>query len=217
MTKTIRAGLLVAAAISIAVSVPVADAAAQNKAPNRAPESRAHQSDPFPRVGHQVRTLPQGHRTISVNRQTYRYHNGSFYRRASTGVYVVVRAPVGARVSVLPPGYISFGIGPRRYFYANFTYFLWDRDRSEYVVVEEPEGAEAALVTASETTSAEIFVYPNQGQSDEQRDFDRYECYVWASGQTGYDPAGGDPDIEMAGDYRRALSACLEGRGYTVK
>lgn len=65
--------------------------------------------------------------------------------------------------------------------------------------------------------SGEIFVYPNRGQSDELRDRDRYECYVWASKQTDYDPAAGSPELKNAGNYRRAISACLEGRGYTVK
>ncbi|MGB5247481.1 MAG: DUF6515 family protein [Woeseia sp.] len=217
MTKNFRTGFLVAAAIGIAVSASIVDAEAQNKTPKRVAESAPHRAAQYPRVGRQVRTLPQGHRTIRVDRQSYRYYNGSFYRPGNNGVYVVVRAPIGARVNALPPGYLSFGIGARRYFYVNYTYFLWDRDRSEYVVVVEPEGAEETLVTASETTSSEIFVYPNQGQSDEQRDRDRYECYLWASGQTGYDPGAGDPDTGNAGDYRRALSACLEGRGYTVK
>lgn len=195
--------------LSLALAAPAADAAGQRKAP--------HRDVQYPAIGHQVRTLPQGNRTIRVNRQSYSYYNGSYYRPGRDGVYVVVRAPIGARVRSLPPGYVSFGIGPRHYFYSNFTYYLWDRDRTEYIVVEEPEGAEGALVTASETTSPEIFVYPNQGQSDDQRDRDRYECYVWASEQTGYDPGAGNPEIAKAGDYRRAISACLEGRGYTVK
>ena len=217
MRKNLATCLLLAAAICMATIVPLADAEAQNRTPNRTSAKAPHRAVQHPRVGHQVRTLPQGHPTIRVSRQSYRYYNGSFYRPGRDGVYVVVHAPIGARVRTLPPGYVSFGIGPRHYFYANFTYYLWDRDRTEYIVVEEPEGAEAALVTASETTFGEIFVYPSQGQSDEQRDRDRYECYVWASEQTGYDPGAGDPEIEKAGDYRRAISACLEGRGYTVK
>ena len=213
MKRYWKTGLLVAAAVGITIMVPAIDAEAQGKGADRASHRSAH----YPSVGHRVRTLPQGHRTIRVNQQNYRYYNGSFYRPARDGVYVVVRAPIGARVGTLPPGYISFGIGSRRYFYANFTYYLWDRDRTEYIVVEEPEGAEAAIVSASETTSGELFVYPNEGQSDEQRDRDRYECYLWASEQTDYDPSSGDPEIANASDYRRAISACLEGRGYTVK
>jgi hypothetical protein len=141
-----------------------------------------------------------------------------------------------------------------------------------------------------------VYAYPQQGQSAEQLDRDRYECYVWANKQTGFDPSapsvppharvqvvGGPPPgsgafagaatgaligaavsnpwhagpgalvgaviggalgagaeasarnqqaqavdaananaqnaavDRKAADYRRALSACLEGRGYTVR
>jgi hypothetical protein len=31
-------------------------------------------------------------------------------------------------------------------------------------------------------------VYPNKGQSAEQQEKDKYECYTWAKGQTGFDP-----------------------------
>jgi hypothetical protein len=34
-----------------------------------------------------------------------------------------------------------------------------------------------------------IFVYPNNGQSAEQTDRDRYECHVWAVQETGVDPS----------------------------
>ena len=79
------------------------------------------------------------------------------------------------------------------------------------------KGAESALVAASEQTSSEIYVYPKLGQSEEQRDRDRYQCYLWAAQESGFDPASTDQDSDKAGDYRRAISACLEGRGYTVK
>ena len=142
---------------------------------------------------------------------------------------------------------------------------------------------------------AKVFFYPTQGQSEEQQDRDRYECYAWGVRQTGFDPAqhlepgeeraavvpsrspdervgtgavvgamigaitarpgnagGGavagavvgsmlgaasaSADAEearrinysrnaraanryerQAADFKRAMSACLEGRGYTVK
>jgi hypothetical protein len=147
-------------------------------------------------------------------------------------------------------------------------------------------------------SSAEVFVYASNGQSDRQLDRDRYECHKWAVAQSGYNPsdphlaphqqiqvlaappagretaasaisgavtgaiiagpydagegaiigavAGGilgaisesarRKEIEQvnahnnsqaqserarletqASNYRRAISACLEGRGYTVK
>ncbi len=63
--------------------------------------------------------------------------------------------------------------------------------------------------------------YPAEGQSDEQRDRDRYDCYLWASGQTGFDPSEANStanqNSDLASNYRRVISACLEGRGYTVK
>jgi hypothetical protein len=37
-----------------------------------------------------------------------------------------------------------------------------------------------------------IFVYPNNGQTAEQTDRDRYECHIWAVQQTGVDPSRPD-------------------------
>ena len=33
-----------------------------------------------------------------------------------------------------------------------------------------------------------LYFYPKQGQNKQQQDRDRYECYLWAVKQTGYDP-----------------------------
>lgn len=37
--------------------------------------------------------------------------------------------------------------------------------------------------------STQVYFYPTQGQSPAQQDRDRYECYSWASQQTGFDPS----------------------------
>ena len=37
--------------------------------------------------------------------------------------------------------------------------------------------------------STQVLFYPNQGQSPEQQDRDRYECYRWSVQQTGFDPS----------------------------
>jgi len=36
--------------------------------------------------------------------------------------------------------------------------------------------------------SVEIYFYPTKGQSKAQQERDRYECYLWAVKQTGFDP-----------------------------
>ena len=38
------------------------------------------------------------------------------------------------------------------------------------------------------TVMADLYVYPKNGQSAEQTDKDKYECYNWAKGDTGFDP-----------------------------
>jgi len=34
-----------------------------------------------------------------------------------------------------------------------------------------------------------VYAYPQHGQTAEQQDRDRYECYLWAKQQTGFDPS----------------------------
>jgi len=34
-----------------------------------------------------------------------------------------------------------------------------------------------------------LYFYPTKGQTKSQQDRDRYECYLWAKKQTGYDPS----------------------------
>jgi hypothetical protein len=144
-----------------------------------------------------------------------------------------------------------------------------------------------AMLAAGPAAAQELFVFPQQGQSQAQQDQDRGACHVWAVNQTGFDPtlasttppssreapqgalvrggargaaagavmgaiggnagrgaamgaAGGgviggmrrsdqarrqqqgsrnwqaQQDAQRA-NYRRALTACLEGKGYTVR
>lgn len=170
----------------------------------------------YHKPGYRLRLLPRGYVRIVVLGLPYFYIGGVYYRHHVDG-YIVVRAPIGAVVSVLPPGFISFSIGGIFYYYVNDTYYTWDPDRIAYVVVEKPHGADRAMAAATE---GRLFVYPNQGQSEEQQANDRYECHRWAVHETGVDPSLEEmeeihPDDRQ--DYRRAISACLEGRGYTVK
>ncbi|KJK00623.1 hypothetical protein UB43_15365 [Pseudomonas sp. 21] len=104
-------------------------------------------------------------------------------------------------------------IGSMLYFVAAGTYYLWNADRRQYVAVETPPAVQAAP-----TTSYEVIAYPASGQSPEQQSRDRYECHSWAVGQSGFDPAAATqaPPAGQSDTYRRALGACLSGRGYSI-
>jgi hypothetical protein len=81
----------------------------------------------------------------------------------------------------------------------------------------EPPGA-PSLVLAQDFS-----IDPRNGQTREQQSADLYQCYLWAKGQTSFDPTqinGGVAPNEVGArrsQYRRAITACLEGRGYTVR
>jgi hypothetical protein len=77
----------------------------------------------------------------------------------------------------------------------------------------------AAVPTIAENLS----VLPKFGQTAQQLAADRAECQVWAKGQTGFDPGqygGGVAPAEYTSrrqQYGRAIAACLEGHGYSVR
>ncbi len=52
-----------------------------------------------------------------------------------------------------------------------------------------------------------IFMYPKNGQTQEQQSTDRRECQQWAAEQVG---------ASNAPDYERAMVACIQGRGYSA-
>ena len=76
--------------------------------------------------------------------------------------------------------------------------------------------------SAQPAAAGGLLIYPKNGQSQEQQSADRYSCHTWAQGQTGFDPtepnSAASPSqlASRRSDYRRAMSACLEARGYSV-
>jgi hypothetical protein len=44
------------------------------------------------------------------------------------------------------------------------------------------------FLMAATAGSQDFMIYPAKGQSDDQMEKDKYECYTWAKGQTGFDP-----------------------------
>lgn len=151
----------------------------------------------------------------------YWYHRGDWYRWRD-GSWVVWGAPVGVFVPWLPPHFTTIWWYGIPYYYANDTYYIWDADRDRYQVVAPPAEVDQTATTQA-PPSDRLFVYPQKGQSAEQRSKDEFECHRWSVTKSGFDPTqpgGGVPAAQLVqkrNDYFRADAACLEGRGYTVR
>ena len=65
--------------------------------------------------------------------------------------------------------------------------------------------------------SGDVYLYPRNGQSEAQTQNDRYECHSWAVNQTGFDPTRSQQNSGNAANYRRAMVACLDARGYSAR
>jgi len=45
------------------------------------------------------------------------------------------------------------------------------------------------LGISHQALAQDVYIYPGKGQSTEQQERDKFECYNWAKSNTGYDPA----------------------------
>ena len=129
---------------------------------------------------------------------------------------------------MLPLAYATYWYGGVPYYYANDVYYTWNPEYDGYTASDPPPVAEgssdagsavapgdgSAAAPQSLTGAApqgdvsQVFMYPKNGQSEEQQSSDKRECQKWASDQVGLGSNGPD--------YRRALMACIEGRGYSA-
>jgi hypothetical protein len=163
-----------------------------------------------------VNTLPGGYRQYNWNGRPYYHYGGAWYRPYGNR-YVIVGAPYGLFVSYLPSYYSSFWFGGTRYFYADDTYYLYEPAQRGYVVTRSPYANERDDEEASDAVDDDLYVYPAKGQSEQQQADDKYDCHRWAAKETSYDPIDSDFDADKRADYMRAMTACLTGRGYSVK
>jgi len=130
---------------------------------------------------------------------------------------------------ILPFGYATFWWGGMPYYYWNNLYYTWSPGDNGYVVTDPPpvEGSDATDSSSDGTYSGAaqyggsgsgVYLYPRNGQSDEQTQKDRYECHSWAVNQTGFDPTRSSQQSSgSVADYRRAMIACLDARGYSAR
>jgi hypothetical protein len=183
-------------------------------------DTRFNHNRTYPARGFAVDHVPEGALTANFRGGSYYYHGGVWYQPHGDHFFVVA-PPIGIVVPILPPFYTTVWFGGAPYYYANDTYYVWSADQQGYVVSDPPQDPDSA--STQPPGSDDLFVYPKNGQNEQQQATDRYECHSWAREQTGFDPTqplgGVDQDQVDAGraQYQRAEGACLEGRGYTVR
>jgi hypothetical protein len=186
-------------------------------------DSRYGHNRYYPSRGLTVRAVPRDAHEIVYGGARYSFTGGVWYRRAGAH-FIVAAPPIGMIIPFLPPFYATIWVGGLPYYYANDVYYT--RGADGYVVVAPPQSQVSQTPPVSPPPAdSQLFIYPRQGQSEKQQADDRYACHSWAVNQTGYDPTQPTPDMTKAPEnprqnrasYQRAMSACLEGRGYTVK
>jgi len=182
-------------------------------------DTRYHHDHYYPARGIFIDVLPP-HAVVAVHGGVRFFFSAGVWYRPEGPRYVVVAPPVGVVVPALPPYYTTVYVRGAPYYYANDVYYV--PSGAGYMVVDPPPANVVIEQPAPPPQTAagdQVFIYPRQGQSPEQQASDRYACHQWAVSQTGVDPtlsSAGIPPQKRA-DYQRALGACLDGRGYTVR
>lgn len=168
-----------------------------------------------------VPRVPPGYRQYYWAGTPYYQHSNRWYRPYGSS-FLIVSAPYGLFVPYLPGYYSTFWYGGTRYYMADDTYYVYDPIRRGYTVARSPYGTdrddeEDGGEVRDSATTQELFIYPMNGQSESQQAEDRYQCHRWAADQVHYDPTESEYRATERAEYDRAISACLTGRGYSVK
>lgn len=182
-------------------------------------DKRYHHDRRYPREGYIVKTLPKKRYPIHYHNKNYFYFSGVWYLPSGPNL-IVVRPPLGIVVPVLPPFFTTVWLHGTAYYYANDVYYVWRADLNGYQVTAPPIKDNQP---EPQYMADELFIYPKKGQSEQQQADDRYACHRWGSEQSGYDPTQPPTNVSVSElsrlreEYQRAMRACLEGRGYSVR
>jgi hypothetical protein len=177
----------------------------------------------YPPNGAVFNALPSGYRPYYRGRDRFYFSGGIWYSPRGPG-FVVIQPPPGLVISVLPPYYSTVWFGGNPYYYADNVYYTWQPEQNGYVIVDPPANSDQPSTAPENAASPadDLIIYPKNGQSKDQQAADQFECHGWAKNQTGFDPTqpgggvqSGDID-RIRSNYNRAMSACLQGRGYQV-
>jgi len=112
-------------------------------APHQHIDTRFSHNRPYYDRGYTVHDAPHTGYPIDYHHGHYRYDRGEWYLSGDLG-WVIVDAPVGAFVAVLPPYYTTITFDGVPYYYANDAYYVWDDAQQEYEVVNPPPGIDSA-------------------------------------------------------------------------
>jgi hypothetical protein len=172
-------------------------------------DGRYHHDHYYPARGSVTAVLPGGSVSIAFGNGHYFFHGGVWYSPYGPRYRVIV-PPIGIVVPLLPPAYATLWIGGAPYYYANGLYYA--PAAGGYAVVAPPPGADTATPVPPAPPpkpAPDPIIYPRGGQSPEQTEADRQACNRWATTQPS---AMADASV-----FQRAMAACLDGRGYTVR
>jgi hypothetical protein len=220
-----RRGVQACGAVLVALTLAAASAQAQDSRHGGSPARGEHMDGRYSHNhyysdrGMVVRGVPGRPFIVNRGRDRYYYSGGVWYAPRGPR-FEVIGPPIGVFVPLLPPYYTTVWVGGAPYYYANDTYYTWRADQNGYEVVDPPGDRDASTQAPP---SDDLFIYPQNGQTEEQQANDKFECHKWAFSQTGFDPtqsAGGvspDQAASKRADYERAIRACLEGRAYSVR
>ncbi len=146
---------------------------------------------------------------------------GGWYGRYGYGGWGWGGLGYGLFVASLPFYYSTYWWGGVPYYYADDVYYRWNANAGSYETVAPPQGSDGTAPQIAPNVDR-LFAYPKNGQTADQQSRDESECHDWAQKQTGFDPAqpgaaGAAGGNLKRSNYFRAETACLEGRGYSVK
>ncbi len=121
--------------------------------------------------GYVVRRVPPGYRSIRYKGHSYLFWEGLFYKYTPVG-YVVVEAPVGAVIPVLPTGCSTVVVRQTPYYIYDNTYYT--TVSNGYVVAEPPPmPAPAPAPVATPIQPAEP-----QVKTEYRSQIDTYEIHI---------------------------------------
>ena len=173
-------------------------------------DQRYHHDHYYPQRGYAMPVLPHESVSIQFGGGQYFFHSGVWFRPMG-GRFVVTLPPVGIAIPVLPPTATQVLINGVPYYYANGTYYALAPGQGYAVVVppSNPEGAQVVPPPQVVPVAPDPVIYPRNGQTAIQTESDRKACNTWATTQ----PTA----MVDAAVFSRAIAACMDGRGYSIR